>query len=1109
MQVILGPFHPHLEDALVEGLLDHKKTNPLVSLLILVPSDSLRNRLKILLCRERGLNLLNLHVLTFFQLSLRLSSELRVVDAPELRDDPILEEALRQILRVDHSAKARFSSLEETAAGCSALWQTLRDLKDGMVDPSRALEALAEGHFGDESLEKISHLFSLFETFLSRCKEWGIGDYADLDTAVMGHVASSAFLRSFSHIFYYGFYDLTQVQIDIFHSLARQYPTTLFFPLFSATSKPPAWVFAERFYERYVLGLTRDSSQIRDLVSLTESPAAVSRTMSLFADETGGTSHLLPENFRCAIFSCFGARDEILTASKEILRLVDRGLDFSEIGVVARTLTPYSGWIKEIFDEHRIPIATYAEEPLVQSPLAKAALLLVNLPAKDYLRSTFMDLVSAPFFNLASFCPAGLTARPDLWDLLTRRLGITKGLAEWRRVEKHLNQDLALAKRDENDGSPILLDGSAAQLGILWRVFTELNRDLTALPDEGSWSQYVSAWRELFKKYLPIVTGGEDSAPGPEARVSEVILEQLGKLAQLDAVTPTTSLRYFLETYQRSLERSTIPIAEANLSGVSILDAMGARGIPFRALFILGLNEGLFPRTIREDAFLRDRDRRRLETVLGYKVSEKLASFDEEKLLFALLVGAAREHLYCLYQRADENGRALAPSWYLSEFIRALRRDQAEIPVKEINVPRAIADKRLIEPFTAYETLPPEEMAVSLSLSGGDPSTLVELLFPSAPIYQRGRRAMESMEDPAGHLTEYDGTVGPLPDYRARLDRQGIAPTALERFAQCPFQFYARNLLGLGRLEQPEEIASLEPSEIGRLCHSILRSVFQQLMEGNYFNHSSGDADWRTILEDAARKACADYETKNSPGYLVPWEVLKEELIELLAEVLAKDLQELTDSGFQPVTVEIDLQGALPWDKPANLKGLPIHGRLDRIDYHRKESRFRVVDYKYKMSGERSTPDGNLLLSAVRGQRLQPPFYVLLAKRFAAEMAPARPDSAVLAAFYFLAPKWKNGPLVVSHFAESGWEGQAGEQLKQTLSFLLEGIEQGQFFIQPGEYCDHCEVSEVCRKNHLPTYWRSERDPWSKVHRALRHQAVPKDATESGKKARPRRGRRT
>src|SRR6185295_4380514 len=123
----------------------------------------------------------------------------------------------------------------------------------------------------------------------------------------------------------------------------------------------------------------------------------------------------------------------------------------------------------------------------------------------------------------------------------------------------------------------------------------------------------------------------------------------------------------FAHTFQHWLERSGVTEDRRNIDGVMVLNATAARGLSFRALFALGMNEGVFPRTIREDAFLRDRDRAVLERDLGYKVSQKLTAFDEEKLLFTLIAGAARERLYCSFQRADENGRALAPTWYLDE----------------------------------------------------------------------------------------------------------------------------------------------------------------------------------------------------------------------------------------------------------------------------------------------------------------------------------------------------------------------------------------------------------------------------------------------------------
>ena len=164
-------------------------------------------------------------------------------------------------------------------------------------------------------------------------------------------------------------------------------------------------------------------------------------------------------------------------------------------------------------------------------------------------------------------------------------------------------------------------------------------------------------------------------------------------------------------TFQHWLERSSVTDDRRNRDGVMVLSATAARGLAFRALFVLGVNEGVFPRTIREDAFLRDRDREVLERDLGYKVSQKLAAFDEEKLLFTLLVGAARERLYCSFQRADDGGRALAPSWYVDELKRALKEHGREC--ETINIPRSMTEKTATPPFDRQDLLLPSELSDS------------------------------------------------------------------------------------------------------------------------------------------------------------------------------------------------------------------------------------------------------------------------------------------------------------------------------------------------------------------------------------------------------------
>ncbi len=1108
MKSILGPFHPHIEDALVEEILNDKKADPLVPLLTLVPSDSLRRRLKVLLVKEHRLDLLNVHILTFHQFSLRLFEELHGGSNPALWDDLFLEESLKQIIRIGHQGTSAFSGIEERVGGSAALWQTLRDLKDGMVEPTRVFDAFNEGYFNRENSKKISDLFGLFQSFLSCCKDSGIRDYSDLDITVTEQIPTSNFLKQFSRIFYYGFYDLTQVQVDLFNSIAHHYPTTLFFPLIHTTPAHPAWAFAQRFYERYVQGLSGDSSEIRNLAG-EPGPYKGSAHLSnipIFVDEPDGQDIPISRDFRCTIINCFGVHDEVLTTAKEILRLVsDEGMAFHQIGVVTRDLNSYIPWIKQTFPEHQIPISTSAKESLVQFPLVKAVLLLINLPLKNYLRSHFVDLVSSPFFDTHPFCLEEIVARPDLWDLLSRRLGITQGAEEWRRLEKYLSGEVNLAQGKYEDEDTRRLIVSAPQLRILWKIFTELYRDLEALPSEALWSHYVNVWKALLQKYLRISGDGNGQGNSKDKETGKAIVDILERLAGLEAVNPNVSLEHFIQTYQHWLERSSIPLMNWNSSGVAVMDVMAARGVPFRALFILGLNEGIFPRTIREDAFLRDRPRRVLESVLGYKVSEKLAAFEEEKLLFTLLVGAAREKLYCLYQRSDESGRVLTPSWYLTELRHALGKHAAAPTLSERTIPRGIIEKQEVEPFSEDKLLLPQELSVRLGLRGQEPMPLVKLFFPSALLYERGRKTMERLEATGGQLADYDGTLGPLSEIQEGLTKTGISPTALERYATCPFQFFACNILRLGRLERPEEIIAPGPSDMGIIAHSILKSFYQELIDRGVFAANKFSVDVRASLETIVRNAFADYELKNPVGYPVAWEIFQEGLTELLAQAVTQDLQELSQSGYRPIALEIEAKEQLRGNWPVPFEGLTIHGRMDRIDHQPEQNRYRVIDYKIKSGRNRSPEDNNLSRSALRGQRLQPPFYLLLAHRIASRHEIEKTAPIVEAAFYFLAPRWSAGPLVTELFPADAWEGQSGSDLKDTISFILDGIHKGRYFVQPGPYCSHCEVSEVCRKNHLPTRWRAENDPVARMHLSLRQKIPTKEKPIQKENPRPRR----
>ena len=1086
MQIVLGPFHPHLEEALINEVISFKKADPLCPLLIMVPSDALRRHLKLLITRQNQLSFINLQLLTFHQLSLRLIAEAEGDQVGTLYDDLFFEEALGRIIQTRQPGTEAFQGIIQRHGGCPALWQTLRDLRDGLVDPAVALDASAEGTFAQRTSRRTADLLALLQTVLRFCAEKHLRDHSDIDRAATAHAQDSKLLKQFEQIFFYGFYDLTQIQLDLFHAVAR-YPTTLFFPLLSMQPSHEAWSFAEDFYQCYVQGRS-SAENIRNLPAEPEA-AALPLTLRLFDQYSDRNYGSLALDWRCRIFDVFGMHDEVTAVAKEILRLLDdTNMEFDQIGVVARSLESYGPTIKEVFAQHQIPIAGAIEEPLVQFPLTKSVILLLHLPARDYFRSDVIDLLSSPYFQLSAGFGQAADFRADLCDLASRELAICKGIEEWEKLARYSATGLSLHQISD-DEVPRVTQIPAVQVNLLLNIVRGLSRDLSRLRAHASWSYYAKAWKELLGVYLGIAadSGMEDDRLN---LVSNKIIETLDQIAALDAIESEISLSRFSETFQRWLERCTILATNKNTAGVTVSNATTARGLSFRALFIIGMNEGVFPRTIREDAFLRDADREVLERDLGFKVSQKLAAFEEEKLIFTLLVSAARERLYCSFQRADEAGRTLSPSWYLSELKRVLASACGEY-LSEHMIPRGIMEKANIDPFDREELLVPEELAVRLSLTNEFAESLIDAADLSSDLFKQGVETIKKIDLSTEKLDVFDGLIRSPTEHWQRLTERGLSPTRLELYARCPFQYFARQLLGLQRLQIPEVAIGPSPAEIGELGHLILKLTYQELIESGYFG---GKAQTRNIdarLALAAETAFADYEAKNPIGYPLVWDTVRETLIQLLREVLSRDLQELALSGYVPVAVEADLNERLPSDWPQPLKAVSLHGRIDRIDIDPLHNRMRVVDYKFKFSAQPSSEDNDLCRAALRGQRLQPPLYTVLGQARSKGDHRRGAEVQVSASFYYIAARWSEGPLVIKTFTGEQLVGRTGEEIKQTISQLASGIQSGRFYLQRGEHCAYCEIAEICRKNHPPSLWRAENDPLTARHRQIREKDPP------------------
>ena len=1046
LRVVTGRFHPDLESAFVDHLKRAKATDPLATIAVFVPSKALADRLRALLAVEHRLALLNIHILTFHQLALRLAGEVSLLHPlPRIVDELFFEQLVRHIVRNKLSGQAPLQRIGQSPGTWGSLWATIRDLKDADVDPVQALHGLREGYFGEDDGEWLGALISLYASVKEAGKTLGIGTPDDLAESLIPFVPTASFLRPLSEVLYYGFYDLTQVQLSLFEAVGRAKETTLFFPL----EDDPACGFAKRFFDRY----------IRPLVMSDEA-------MIRLEEKSSATAPV-----QLALRSVIGAEEELATACRTILDLVEtHGYRFDEIGVTARTLDLYSPCLQSIFDRHRIPFCTTASQPLIQEPICKLVLQLASLPLNDWYRASVLDVVTSPLYVTELCGELSESYRPEQWRLLVQALRITHGAEEWKRLEQASQAALVA------DGEEGLIDSPAVSpevTDMLWQVVSQLMQDCSALPSRGTIGRMVAACRTLVDRRLRRPDAAASTAE--ELRLSrptmtwDAIDRIWSTLTELEPLNEEMTWAEFVELLTHAFERTAKPFHNGSPQGVMVCDVMAARGVPFKALFVLGLNEKVFPRYIREDAFLRDCHRRVLDATFGFKIDEKLTAYGEERLLFHLCCRAASQRLYLSYQRADESGRMLAVSPYPGEAGRRFGHEEQPIDV----APRRLTDRVLQRPAVKL-FLAPAELTQWLAINGQDPTDLMAALRRDAETFRHAAAALDRIEEDGSMLNLFDGITGMVESHWGRVIERGLAPTPLERYAHCPFQYFAADVL---RLESSRVAIEQEPEAalVGTLCHAALRRCYEQLVQAGWPIEPVADSMVDRTIRASVEQAAADLESQHRTGHYLLWELAKELIVTLVIAAVKADETEQAEHPYTPVAFEVDGEGTMPGVLAEGL--LKIRGRIDRLDRHRTSGALRVLDYKFKVGPAMKPEDRNLAQSAVRGYRLQPPLYSCLT-------VPGQPAPSEVQ-LLFLAPQW---PTTISRstFEAMPWSSDTGALIRDTIKTLVDGIRAGRFFILPDGYCDGCDFRVICRREHAPTWWRAYRATEPKTLKMLR-----------------------
>lgn len=1106
----IGEFYPELENALLQEIRDLKREDPFCQVAVVVPSGWLRRHILRRMASTLGPTA-GIHLLTLFGFASRMVEEgvvSRMQDVPAslhrgyAASPFVLEHLVGFVIRKKSHLLPWLRNVRDFSGAASAVLRAIEDLRDANVSPERLAEATAElqaGDIGSENLRRLRELNLVYAEYSRQVAACGLADDTDIFQTATQAAANSAYLRSFKRIIFYGFYDLTTVQYDFIEAVQRDFETSFFMPykLQSAPSEKGEEIdtvsdlfkdtriiqtgrqsatadsgFTPFAFARELYGLLRGrAAQLSNLAAQPSTPnvsAAIGPLAKSFFDPV----MRLSQKGGLRLVSAAGANDEVWFAAKEILSLIEREKYAPEdIAVVTRTLEPYAAIIDAVFRTNRIAYVTSAEEPVCRYPLAKTIVQLATLAVDNFPRSAVIDLLSSVYVDRDKLCGITADIRPDVgvWDTLSRKLAIARGVQEWiPRLSKLIERKGVFDSEDEEKGvvPPKL---ALKQATLLLKAVQWLETRFNAFPARAGFAQFSETLRNLILDAIKL----SEISSEREKTILKTILDGLTELALLEVTGEEVTREEFTEDFVEWVRRARLSMGVETGRGVRVLDVMTARGSNFAVVFLLGMNARVFPRIVREEPFLKDAVRRALSDILGVRVPQKLKGIEEEKLLFRLVLNSARDVLYIVYQRSDEKGSVRVRSLYVEAVREALLgarispRENVSLRREDVKVPRGLRGK-LVGTENLNCLAPIEAQLRELLLPRNNKKGL-DVLPADTTAFAQTKRALKRIEG-YGSLCKFDGV-------KVRIDRwwknklvEGFSPTSLEQWRKCPFIFLVNKVMNLRPLEEPEEVESAEVLFVGRLYHNILKNLYESLEKSGYFVQPGGKGDLLAMLREIATEEFEKFEEHTAVGYPLLWEAQKRKILQDLETFVPADIARLKEDDVTPLEFELDgnCKVELGTHEP-----LLFRGRLDRLDVNEGTGKFIVSDYK---SG-RMMLTSDLQKLALKCEGLQAPLYFLMAEEFLkARQKVDRAASEVR--FLFVRELAETGFKSGKQFFGSFWDKE-GSKFAERLAVLTGAIRKGFFPPSPSpdvaRRCDGaCAFRTACRRGHPPSRYRVE-----------------------------------
>lgn len=603
---------------------------------------------------------------------------------------------------------------------------------------------------------------------------------------------------------------------------------------------------------------------------------------------------------------CANPYAEVEKLAKNIIRLVrDENIRFRDISVLTKNIENYVGAINAIFPKFDIPVFIDNNKELNDNILIKYILAIFEVFSKNwsydsvwsYIKTGLIDVDKDDIYILENYCKKwgikGNKWYKEDWKYDSLNMDI-EHLNELRK--KIVNPLINLKKKIEEQKT-------AREITIKLYEFLEENNIKQRLQEKIQElncddkikyaNEYSSCWNILIQ-----------------------ILDEINVIFADQKMT----FEAYREILKSGLEISSFGEIPESLDQIIIGDVERSRNHKVHTLFILGLNDGVFPSTNFAEGFLNDSDREYLKENGIELAKGTLENIYEDRFNIYKAFTTAENDIYLSYISSDKEGKAVRGSTLIAR-------------IKKI-FPKLMEESSVVEDKT-YITMPKQTYGELLTnirnLKNGE--EVDDIWKATYKWYIENKEWKEKLlKCIKGYESKrYAEKVSDSNIQRLYGNILKTSISRLEQYRKCPFSFHLK--YGL-KLKEKEDL-KIKPIDTGSFMHDIIDTFFENVKDIKNINDEEIENEINEIINEKLLLS-KNYIFTSTPKFVVLTNRLKKVIIQSIKYIV----YQIQNGDFEILGNELEFR--------KQIDNVEITGKIDRLDGMNTENSkyIRIIDYK-------------------------------------------------------------------------------------------------------------------------------------------------------------------